>query len=502
METVEDVWPRRRKQRPRYGAGLVVMVVIAVAGLLLAATTYARQREKSAKSQATAQPVLRTNGQPSQPGMSLRTVTARADSAPLETQTLSGVLEARHTVTVSAEVAARIVSRPLERGNRVVRGATVALFDDRTARTAVAEAAAALSGATANRKQADAEYARAQTETASAIDQARAALSGAAAGEKKARTFTRSQELRQAEAVLSQAQTDENLAKIERDRYARLVEAGAVAQQTLDQRQAAYDSAAARTRSARESVSLANEGARQEDIAQATANVGSARANLDAARSRPARLAALREQIASLRAAESRAAATLQSARVQLSKHRIVSPVSGRVLETRAEAGEYIAPGTPVAVLSDVRDLRAVFAVPESARPLLATGRRVTITTDALPGKSFPARVAVLGFQGDGRTRTFRVEVAVSNPGEVLLPNMTARLSLAVGKPIRQVTIPVSAVATDDVTNETYVVTLGANGDTTRRPVTLGEPVGADAVRVETGLRGGETLAADPARVR
>ncbi|MBC7807160.1 MAG: efflux RND transporter periplasmic adaptor subunit [Akkermansiaceae bacterium] len=497
METLESPTTTRRKRTPVRGAVVVWLVMLTIAGLIFAANTYARQREGDNKRPANASPKL-----PNQTPTAFRTVTALAEDAPGETQALSGILEARRTVTVSAEIAARITARPPERGDRVTRGETVAAFDDRTARASVAEAQAALSGATANRKQAEAEYARARTETASAIDGARATLSGATAGEKKARSFTRTQELRQSEAALSQAETDEKLAKIERDRYARLVAEGAVAQQTLDRTQATYDSAVARTSSARESVSLASEGARQEDITQATAQVSSARANLDSAQARPARLAAIREQIESLRAAESRAAATLENARVQLAKHRIVSPVTGRVLETRAEAGEYLAPGTPIAVLSDVRDLRAVFAIPEAARPLLAVGKRVTITTDALPGKSFPARVAVLGFQGDGKTRTFRVEVAVANPGEVLLPNMTARLSLPIGNSARRVTVPVSAIATDDVTGGAYVVTLGENNDSVRRPVILGEPVGADRVRVKTGLSGGERLAADPARVR
>ncbi|MBC8140955.1 MAG: efflux RND transporter periplasmic adaptor subunit, partial [Armatimonadetes bacterium] len=189
----------------------------------------------------------------------------------------------------------------------------------------------------------------------------------------------------------------------------------------------------------------------------------------------------------------------VQNARVQLSKHRIASPLTGRVLETRAEIGEIAAPGVPIAVLSDVRDLRAVFAVPEAARPLLSVGKRVSLTTDALPGKTFPARVAVLNFQGDARTRTFRVEVAVSNVAEALLPNMTARLSLPVGTAMRRVTVPVSAVATDPVSGETFVLAVRETGSTRQR-VTLGEPIGTNAVRVVKGLNGGETLVANPDR--
>ncbi len=495
MEENDAPAGRRPGLRPRR-VGLLLLLGALLVGLLFAAATQARR--KDARKRGADVPTNTARPAPA----SLRLVTARAVSSPGETEQLSGDLEARHTVTVSAEVAARIVSRPAERGGRITKGALVATLDDRAARASVAGALAALNGATAARRQAEADYRRAGTETASAIDSAEANLAGAVAGESKARAFTRTQELRQAEAALSQAETDENLACIEHDRYTRLVAEGAVAQQMLDRVRATYDAAKARTRSAHESVSLAKEGARREDIAQAAALVRNARAGLDSARARPARLASIREQIAGYAAQESRAAAALSDARIQLSKHRLLSPVSGRVLETRAEVGEMASPGTPVAVLADVRDLRAVFAVPESARPLLRIGRTATITTDAFPGRSFPARVTLLGFQGDGKTRAFRVEVAVANPGEVLLPNMTARLALCVGAATRVVLVPVSAVATNTVTGGAFVVAVGADGETARRPVTLGEPVGTDLVRVLAGLTGGERLAADPDRVR
>lgn len=496
MEQITESSTKRHKGIRLRGASLALLAVLTIAGLLFVV------ERRSNGQQQTGNDYTKSVSPIASPTTDLRTVSARIVHAPAETQMLSGILEARHTVTVSAEVAARIVARPIERGKSVAQGSIIATFDDRNARATVAEAQAALSAATAQRRQAEAEYDRARTETASAIDSARASVISATAGEKRARTFTRSQELRQAESSLVQAESDENLAKIERDRYARLVAEGAVAQQTLDRVQATYESAVARTRSARESVSMAQEGARQEDIAQATAQVQTARAGLDSAKARPARLAAIREQIAGLRASEARAAATLENARVALSKYRIASPLSGRVLETRVEAGEMASPGAPVAVLANVRELRAIFAVPESTRPQLKTGQRVTITSDALPGKSFPAQIALLAFQGDGRTRAFRVEVAVANPNERLLPNMTARLSLPVGKTASLVSVPVSAVATDEVTNETFVIVVGAKGETKRTFVTLGEPIGADAVWVRSGLHGGEQVAAEPSRVR
>jgi RND family efflux transporter MFP subunit len=436
---------------------------------------------------------------PGGPVLLAETVTARTEPVPDRAAAISGQVEPYEVATVAAEAAEVIVSRPVERGDRVAKGQVVATLDDRTARATLDRAVAAAAQATAARRQAESEYRRAVTETAAAQGQARAALLSARAGEQKARTFTRTQELREAEASLDQAKTDENLARLETDRYRRLVEQGAVAQQVLDRQQAALDAAAARTRAAEQRVSLAQEGARQEDIAAAAAQVRTAESGVLAADSRPDRLAAIRAQIDSLRAQEDGARAAVALARIELGKHVVRAPFAGRVLETLAEAGERANPGTPLLRLGSTARVKLTFAVPEASRPGLTLGQRLTATADALPGRTFPAGVSALGSQADPRTRAFPVELTAGNPGERLLPGMVARLSLAPAGPApRRVTVPVAAVAGEGA--ETYVFLLGG-GRAVRRPVTLGAPVGAERVVVRSGLSGGEALAAAPNRL-
>jgi RND family efflux transporter MFP subunit len=412
--------------------------------------------------------------------------------------TISGQIEPYAVATVSSEVAARVTARPPDRGSHVSTGDLLAALDDASARATLDQALAALAQATAARRQLEEEYRRATQETAAAQDQARAQVAQATAGERKARSFTRAQEQRQAEAALAQAQTDEHLAQIEADRYRRLVEAGAVAQQTLDRAQATYDAAVARRESAEQAASLAKEGARQEDIAAAAAQAAAARAALRGAEARPARLAALREQIAGLRAQEGEAAAAVRAARIALGKHHITAPFPGRVLETRIEAGEMAAPGAPVMKIGDIRQVKATFAVPEASRSALQEGQKVSLTADILAGRTFTGRVRVLGYEADSHARTFPVEVTVANPGERLLPGMVVRLHLNAPAQPHYALVPVASVAADG--SGSYVFVL--HGDrATRRPVTLGAPVGSAAVEITGGLTAGETIAATPQRL-
>ncbi|HLK57632.1 MAG TPA: efflux RND transporter periplasmic adaptor subunit [Chthonomonadaceae bacterium] len=439
--------------------------------------------------------------------------------------TLSGEVTPYRIATVSAEVNKRILNRPIEQGDRVAQGALLASLDAEQARVALDQANATLAQATAARRQAESDYARAEVETDAARQQARAQLAVANAGQdqaraqaeaakanaQKVRNFTRQQELRQAEAALAQAQTDERLARSEYERYASLVEQGAESKQRLDHVQAALDAAVARRQSAEQGVSLAKEGARREDIAAASAQADAAAAQtgltgaqIEAARAavriadtRDTRLATLRRQIDGLRAQEAQAEDAVRQAQITLDKHRILAPFAGRVLATLAESGELVAPGTPVARLGDISRVKVTFSVPESSRPALHLGQSLTLTADAVKGRTFNGQLTTLGFQADPKSRTFPIEVEVANTEEALLPNMVARLQLSVGNATAHLMVPLGAVATDGAQAYVFVLT---EGRAARREVTLGAPVG-DRVEVLHGIAAGEQIATTPQRL-
>jgi RND family efflux transporter MFP subunit len=452
-------------------------------------------------------------------GVTVRTLAVQ------EENTLSGQVEPYRTATVASEVAERILNRPIQRGDRVEKGTPLALLYAESAQTALSQARNALVQATAARRQAETDYERAVVETdanrqqagaqvqQALADQQRASagVTQAQAGERKTLSYTRQQELHQSEDALTQARTDERLAGIELKRQLYLVHEGASPQDALDRAQATYDSAVARRQSAEQSVSLAKEGARQEDrdtagaqvsgaqaqVASAAHQVEEARAGLRIAETRDTRLASIRRQIDGLRAQEAQASDAVQQAEIALEKRTIRAPFSGRVLATLADVGDLMNPGTPIARLGETRRVKVTFAVPEASRLALRQGHQVAIRADAIPARTFNGRITALGFQADPKTRAFPIEVTIDNPDETLLPNMVARIPLSVGATARRVLIPASAVAAGP--NGTSVFVL-ADGRARQQRVTLGAPYGDD-VEVTAGLRGNERIAATPQRV-
>ena len=460
------------------------------------------------------------------PPLLVAPLTVHAEAMQTE-NTVSGQVEPLHVATLAAEVANRIVRRPVIQGDRIEAGAIVAQLDSDAAQTALQQAKDALAQARASRQQAETDYERAAIETREAILSARAAVGQAqseaqkaraqreqaAAGERKTQAFTRRQELRQAEDALTQAKTDERLARIDNDRYVYLVKQGAAPQQTLDHAQATLDSATARRQSAEQALSLAGEGARQEDKDSAAAQVGaanaqiasaehqveSARAALKIAGTRDTRLAVLRRQIDGLKAQEAQARDTIRQAQIAVEKRTVRAPFTGRVLAALADVGDMTGAGTPIARIGAIRQVKATFAIPESSRPALRFGQTVSVTADALPGQKFAGRITALGFQADAKSRNFPIEITIANPNEALLPNMAARLRLAVGGATQRLLVPASAVASDGTGTGAYVFVL-KNGKAVRRAAHLGAPLG-DRVEITSGLSDGETIAATPQRL-
>jgi multidrug efflux pump subunit AcrA (membrane-fusion protein) len=68
--------------------------------------------------------------------------------------------------------------------------------------------------------------------------------------------------------------------------------------------------------------------------------------------------------------------------------------------------------------------LRITFDIPESESSLIAVGQPVTLTVDALRGRTFTGRVQRSAGILDPRTRTLRVEAELGQPDPVLRAGM------------------------------------------------------------------------------
>ena len=145
----------------------------------------------------------------------------------------------------------------------------------------------------------------------------------------------------------------------------------------------------------------------------------------------------LRQQRAQTDAQVEAAGQTLALAQTRIGRTRLLSPLTGSVLERLAEPGEVVAAGQPVAVVANLARVRLKLFVSERDLGRLRLGAPARIRVDAFPHRMFPARIASVDAQAqftprdvhmaDERARTvYGVTLEAENPDGLLKPGMPA----------------------------------------------------------------------------
>jgi len=123
-------------------------------------------------------------------------------------------------------------------------------------------------------------------------------------------------------------------------------------------------------------------------------------------------------QLQDAQSARDAAQADLRAARVNHEFATIVAPTDGVVLNRSGNAGQLVAPGTPIiqfASKSRGSVLRA--GLPDRDAVNIKVGARAHVTFDAVPGRDFVGKVSQVGASADARTGTFTVEVQLEGVG-------------------------------------------------------------------------------------
>lgn len=177
--------------------------------------------------------------------------------------------------------------------------------------------------------------------------------------------------------------------------------------------------------------------------------------------------------------------------RKQISEAVIHAPIGGTITEKPIERGMFIAPGTPLATITDVSSVNVIVNIPETKLLNWSTGRVVRVDFGGYPGVGFRGTVHQIGLKG-GEAGKFPVEIRVVNnrPNAPLRVGMTARVSRADAAPSSVLTIPRTALVQDSDTTAVYVW----RGQQVRlRSVQIGDQSGTDLV-VRRGLQAGEQV--------
>ena len=217
---------------------------------------------------------------------------------------------------------------------------------------------------------------------------------------------SRPQEIAVARATVARAQAEADRLARDFERSSALYSREVISAREYEAANAASDVAGARLREAREALLLVEEGPRKEQVAQARAQVDQARE-------------------------------ALKLAKVRLGYGTITAPLSGLVLSENVEAGDYVAPGTPVVTVGDLANVWLRAYIEETDLGRVKVGQPVEVTTDTYPGKKYAGRVSFIASQAEFTPRNvqtrkervrlvYRIKVDIPNPERELKPGMPA----------------------------------------------------------------------------
>jgi len=174
-----------------------------------------------------------------------------------------------------------------------------------------------------------------------------------------------------------------------------------------------------------------------------------------------------RAALASAQANVTSAEAALSSSVTNRDRAVIRSPVSGVVLARRVEPGQTVAAAfnTPTlfVLAEDLSTMQLRVAIDEADVGQVKAGQRATFVVDAYPGRRFPAEVTRVDLAsnntatGTGSSQTgttsqatsvvsYEARLAVSNPGGLLRPGMTATATIETANTGVRLLVPNSAL--------------------------------------------------------
>lgn len=264
-----------------------------------------------------------------------------------------------NVVTVSSEVSGRITAISVRVGDTVEEGDLVASIDREYSQPQLDAVLSTLAATDAQLEELQARRVLLERQLSARRD---AALAGIAAADANHEASL---------AVLTNART-------RHERAITLSEQNITSQQTLDESQAALDTAAQQERAA-------------------FAAIESARASLAIVEADREQMNVLESQIASVVAGRAGTEADRSLKEIDLAHRTIVAQFDGIVDGTFVDVGEYVTPGTRIAMYHAPDDVWIDANVKETDYGRIHVGSKASITVDAFPGQTFEGEVIGMG---------------------------------------------------------------------------------------------------------
>jgi RND family efflux transporter MFP subunit len=295
----------------------------------------------------------------------------------------TGSIEGNTVVKVFPKITAKIEAIKVELGDRVRRDDLIVLLESEELSAQVAQAEAALQSIRAKWAQME--------------------------------VGARSEEIAQAEDLVSKAKAKLKDAENNYERLKALFNQGVIAKRELESAELTYSVAEADLNSAQKQLDMLVEGATKED-----------------------RMA--------LKAQVRQAEATLDLARIRLSYSRITAPIGGAISQRFFDPGNLAVPTQPIVTIVQMDTVKVVVYFPEHQIRFMVPGTTAKLMVAAYPDQVFRGTIDKVTPTLDPTTRMFTAEIKVINEKYLLRPGMFTTVTLSVDPRLNILLVPKEAV--------------------------------------------------------
>jgi HlyD family secretion protein len=197
------------------------------------------------------------------------------------------------------------------------------------------------------------------------------------------------------------------------------------------------------------------------------------------------------KQLAAQQARISQERAGLESARYDLSKVRIESPIDGIVTRRNIQEGETAVigtmnnAGTVLLTLADMSVIQAEIEVDETNIPMVALQQKARVTIDAFPDRVFNGHVTEIGNspiqtstagQAGTQATNFKVVVVIDEPVPEVRPGFTCTADITTATRTNVTAVPIPAVAVRELVYDAHGQIVKPPVDNRRRAANTPPP--------------------------
>ena len=187
----------------------------------------------------------------------------------------------------------------------------------------------------------------------------------------------------------------------------------------------------------------------------------------------------------------------VQTAQENLDAAKLTAPFNATITDVSGMVGDQVSPGTQAFRIDDLSQMKVDVQVSEVDINNVQVGQPVTLTFDAISGKTYNGKVTEVSQTGDSVQGAvdFTVTVVLTDPDASVKPGMTAAVTITVKQVTNVLLVPNRAVR---LVNNQRVAYILSNGKLQEVNITLGAASDTMSEVVSGDLKVGDLVILNP----